>query len=272
MLHQRFKKLNHKQSGNFIFIAGPLIIENKEMPVEIARVLQEITNDLEIPFIFKASYKRINSALDEEFKGIGAEPALKLLKEISQQFKIPVQTDVYSEMDAFVAAKYADVLQIPAFLFRDTDLLNAAAKTGKYVNIRKSITSHGSEMSQAVSKVRRSGYNNILLTERGTMVGYHDVVIDYRNIAFMKRNNTPVLLDISSALSNKDRQDDKNSAYETALLLSKAGFAAGINGITIDTHLKPGLAKNRNTWYMPLIEVEGFLRTLKEFYNAINAQ
>ena len=237
--------LKHLSSGNFFLLAGPCVVEGEEMTMSIAKKLVEITDRLEIPFIFKASYKKANRTRTDSFVGIGDEAALQILKNVRNTFKIPIVTDIHESADAAIAANFVDVLQIPAFLCRQTELLLAAAVTGKIINIKKGQFLSGEAMKFAVDKVRNAGNNNVMLTERGNSFGYHDLVVDYRNIYEMQKNNVPVILDVTHSLQQPNQPGGITGGKpELISLIAKAGIAVGVNGIFIETHPNPAEAKS----------------------------
>ena len=197
--------LKYTDSGNFFLIAGPCIIENDKNPFEIAEEIIRITDKLQIPYIFKASYRKANRSKLDSFTGIGDMEGLEILKAIKEKYGVPVLTDIHTAEEAAQAAQYVDVLQIPAFLCRQTDLLIAAAKTGKVVNIKKGQFLSAEAMKFAVEKVKGSGNDNVMLTERGTMLGYQDLVVDFRNIPRMQENNVPVIADITHSLQQPNQ-------------------------------------------------------------------
>ena len=198
-------KLKHTESGNFILLAGPCVIEGEEMAFKIAEKLCAISDKYKIPFVFKGSYKKANRSRLDSFTGIGDEKALNILKAVGEKFNIPVVTDIHTEQEAALAAQYVDVLQIPAFLCRQTDLLVAAAKTGKVVNIKKGQFLSAESMQFAAQKVVDAGNNNVMLTERGNSFGYQDLVIDYRGIPEMRKTGFPVILDITHSLQQPNQ-------------------------------------------------------------------
>ena len=201
----KINKIKHQRSENFFLMAGPCAIEGEAMAMEIAEKILGITNKLEIPFIFKGSYRKANRSRLDSFTGIGDMEALEILKKVGERFNIPTLTDIHTAEEAAIAAQYVDILQIPAFLCRQTDLLVAAAKTGKAVNIKKGQFLSPESMIHAVNKVKESGNNNIILTDRGTMFGYQDIVIDYRGIPIMQNFGLPVVLDITHSLQTPNQ-------------------------------------------------------------------
>ena len=258
--------------GKLQLIAGPSLLDDKALASATASELNDICKNLNITLIYKAAFKRINSAVADEFTGLGTETALKHLKAIGKQYQIMVQTDVYNELDVFVAAKYADVLQIPAYLFRETSLLEASAKTGKIVNIRKGMTINGHEMAETVLKIHRKGGSCILLTERGTMFGYNDVVMDLRNLMIMIKNNLPVMIDLSNVVAAGQPAISENDALQTALVLGKASLAAGAAGFIIDAHARPAMARSSAGYCFQASALEPLLSELAVFKKTLTRQ
>lgn len=251
-------------NGMLLVIAGPSLLDDKALASKTAEHLCEICKRLNIILIFKSAFKRINSAVAQEFTGLGTETALKHLKSIGKLHQIPVQTDVYNELDVFIAAKYADVLQIPAYLFRETSLLEAAGKTGKCVNIRKGMTINGFEMTEAVHKIHRKGGSCIFLTERGTMHGYNDVVMDLRNLMVMLKNNVPVMIDLSNIVASGHPVLSEQDALQTALVLGRASLAAGAAGFIIDAHANPAIARSSAGYCFQVNSLEPVLSELAD--------
>ena len=250
-------KLKYAESGNFILMAGPCVVENEKMPFTIARQMVEITTQLEIPFIFKASYRKANRTKADSFTGIGDELALHLLKEVGETFNIPVVTDIHTSREAQEAARYVDILQIPAFLCRQTDLLQAAAETGKTVNIKKGQFLSPEAMKFAVDKIRSAGNENIILTERGTTFGYQDLVIDFRGIPTMKTNNVPVMVDCTHSLQQPNQIAGVTGGRpEMIETVAKAAIAVGADGLFIETHPEPqkALSDGANMLNLSLME------------------
>lgn len=253
----------YQREGAFFLMAGPCVIEDEDSPLRIAETLTDITSRLGIPFIFKASYRKANRSRLDSFTGIGDEKALKILGKVRETFGIPVVTDIHGTAEAAMAAEYADVLQIPAFLCRQTDLLVAAAKTGKVVNIKKGQFLSGASMGFAVDKVRMSGNQNVMLTERGTMFGYQDLVVDFRNIPIMQGFGVPVVLDVTHSLQQPNQPSGVTGGKPEMIgMMAKAGVAVGVDGIFMETHPDPAHALSDGANMLPLDQVEGLLRQL----------
>lgn len=263
-------KLKHTDSGNFFLIAGPCIIEDKQMALPIAETILEISDKLLIPFLFKASYRKANRSRLNSFSGIGDEKALKILKEVSEKIDIPVVTDIHSAEEAQVAANYVDIIQIPAFLCRQTDLLIAAGKTGKVINIKKGQFVSGNAMRFAVDKVKSTGNENVMLTERGNMFGYGDLVVDYRNIPEMQRSGVPVVLDITHSLQQPNQSSGVTGGRPALIeTIAKAGIAVGVDGIFLETHPDPGSARSDGANMLKLDQLEELLNKLIRIRKAI---
>lgn len=263
-------KLKYKDSSNFFLIAGPCAIESKEIVEETAAKIQEITDRLEIPWILKGSYKKANRSRLDSFTGIGDEKALQILKDAGEKFNVPTVTDIHTPQEAAMAAEYVDVLQIPAFLCRQTELLVAAAKTGKYVNIKKGQFLSAEGMQFAVQKVRESGNENVMLTERGNSFGYQDLIIDYRGIPTMQTNKCPVILDITHSLQRPNQSSGVTGGQpELIETVAKAGIAVGIDGIFIETHPNPAEALSDGANMLPLAQLENLLEKLVKIRQTI---
>lgn len=264
------EQLKHTDSGNFFLIAGPCVVESEENVFEIACAIKAITDRLQIPFIFKASYRKANRSRLDSFTGIGDEKALEIIKSVKDRLNIPVLTDVHTAEECALAAKYVDVLQIPAFLCRQTDLLIAAANTGKVVNIKKGQFLSAESMKFAVNKVKESGNNNVWLTERGTTFGYQDLVIDYRGIPVM-REFAPTILDITHSLQQPNQTSGVTGGKpELIETVAKAGIAVGVDGIFIETHPNPAQAKSDGANMLRLDLLEELLTKLIKIRKAIN--
>ena len=247
----------------FFLIAGPCVVEDELSPMRIAETLKEITHKLGIPFIFKASYRKANRSRLDSFTGIGDEKALQVLGRIRETLEVPVVTDIHSPEEAAMAAQYVDVLQIPAFLCRQTDLLVAAAKTGKVLNIKKGQFLSGESMGFAVEKVRLSGNDKVMLTERGSMFGYQDLVVDYRNIPVMQAFGVPVILDVTHSLQQPNQASGVTGGQPKMIeTIAKAGIAVGADGIFMETHPDPSHAKSDGANMLPLQQVEALLSKL----------
>ncbi len=264
-------KIKHTGSNNFFLLAGPCVIENEKMAYPIAEHILKITDRLKIPFIFKASYKKANRSRLDSFSGIGDEKALKILRDISEKFDIPVVTDIHSAKEAQLAADYVDVLQIPAFLCRQTELLLAAGKTGKVINIKKGQFVSGEAMRFAVEKVQSTGNENIWLTERGNMFGYGDLVVDYRNIPAMQSIGFPVILDITHSLQQPNQSSGITGGNPQLIeTMGRAGIAAGVDGIFLETHPQPSMAKSDGANMLPSDQLEKLLEHLVEIRKVVN--
>ena len=262
--------LKYTDSGNFFIIAGPCIIENDKNPFEIAEEIIRITDKLQIPYIFKASYRKANRSKLDSFTGIGDVEGLKILKAIKEKYGIPVLTDIHTAEEAALAAQYVDVLQIPAFLCRQTDLLIAAAKTGKVVNIKKGQFLSADAMKFAVEKVKGSGNDKVMLTERGTMLGYQDLVVDFRNIPRMQENNVPVIADITHSLQQPNQPAGVSGGMpEMIETIGKAAVAVGVDGIFIETHPNPAEALSDGENMLPLDQLEMLLEKLVRIRQAL---
>lgn len=262
-MYRQLPKLKFTKSDSFLLIAGPCAIEGEEIAFEIAERIYTICERLEIPFIFKGSYRKANRSRLDSFTGIGDKKALTILKKIGQHFDIPVTTDIHEAHEAAMAAEYVDVLQIPAFLCRQTDLLVAAAKTGKVVNIKKGQFLNAEAMQFAMNKVTESGNDKVWMTERGTMFGYQDLVVDFRGIPVMQSFGAKVILDCTHSLQQPNQSSGvtggKPAMIET---IAKAGVAVGIDGLFIETHPNPAQAKSDGANMLALDQLENLLRTL----------
>ena len=262
--------LKNTDSGNFLLIAGPCAVESEENVFEVACTVKAITERLKIPYIFKASYRKANRSRLDSFTGIGDEKALNILKSVKDKLGLPVITDVHTADECAIAAQYVDALQIPAFLCRQTDLLVAAAKTGKMVNIKKGQFLGAESMQFAVNKVKESGNDNVWLTERGTTFGYQDLVVDYRSIPVMKQY-APTVLDITHSLQQPNQASGVTGGKpELIETIAKAGIAVGVDGIFIETHPNPSEAKSDGANMLRLDLLEDLLVKLIEIRKAVS--
>ena len=254
---------------SFFLIAGPCAIESEEMAFKICDEVNNIAKEFEINFVFKGSFKKANRSRLDSFTGIGDEKALEILKKVSTEFSIPTTTDIHEIKHAKYAADYVDILQIPAFLARQTDLIVAAARTGKIVNIKKGQFMSPEAMSFAVQKVKDSGNNNILITERGSTFGYQDLVVDFRGIPKMKKF-APVILDVTHSLQQPNQSSGVTGGQpELIETIAKAGIASGVDGIFIETHLNPSQAKSDGKNMLKLDQLRTLIEKLIKLKNAI---
>lgn len=267
----KINNLKHTDNNNFFLIAGPCVIENDITPFLIAEKIAAISDKFKIPFIFKASYKKANRSRLESFTGIGDLEALDIIEKVGFEFDIPTITDIHTEAEAVVAAEYVDILQIPAFLCRQTELLLAAGYTGKVINIKKGQFLSAEGMKFAIEKIKQSGNENIILTERGSMFGYQDLVVDYRGIIEMQKNNYPVVLDITHSLQQPNQASGITGGHpELIETIAKAGVAVGVDGIFIETHPDPVNAKSDGANMLQLDLLEELIEKLVKIRNAIS--
>ena len=270
MIDNLLPNIKNTGNNNFFLLAGPCVLENETMGFEIAEKIVEITNKLGIPFVFKASYKKANRSKISSFTGIGDEKALKIIQEIGKKFDIPVVTDIHTAEEAELAAKYVDILQIPAFLCRQTDLLVAAAKTGKLVNIKKGQFLSPESMEHAIIKVKDAGNDKVMVTDRGTMFGYQDLVVDYRGIPSMQKFSDNVILDCTHSLQVPNQEAGVTGGRPDLIAtIAKAGIAVGADGLFIETHPNPAVAKSDGANMLPLHELEDLLTQLVKIRAAI---
>jgi 2-dehydro-3-deoxyphosphooctonate aldolase (KDO 8-P synthase) len=264
-------KLKYTDSGNFFLLAGPCVIEGEEMAFQIAETLCAISDKYKIPFVFKGSYRKANRSRLDSFTGIGDEKALNILKLIGEKFDIPVVTDIHTEQEAVLAAQYVDVLQIPAFLCRQTELLVAAAQTGKVVNIKKGQFLAPEAMQFAAQKVVDAGNNHVMLTERGNSFGYQDLIVDYRGIPIMQKTGFPVILDITHSLQQPNQSAGVTGGQpEMIETIARAGIAVGVDGLFMETHPNPACAKSDGANMLPLAQAENLLAKLVKLRQMIN--
>ena len=264
------EKLKSSKSNNFFLLAGPCVIEGEQMAMDIAGHIVEITKKLDIPYVFKGSYRKANRSRIDSFTGIGDIQALEILKKVRETYGVPVVTDIHSAPEADMAAEYVDVLQIPAFLCRQTELLVAAAKTGKMVNIKKGQFLSPEAMQFAVQKVRDVGNNDVAITERGTTFGYQDLIVDYRGIPTM-RQYAPVILDVTHSLQQPNQTAGVTGGLPHLIsTMARAGVAAGVDGLFIETHQDPAVAKSDGANMLKLDKIEELLTGLTELRMVIN--
>ena len=263
-------KLKHLNSNNFILIAGPCAIESEEMAFKIAEKILNISNEYKVPFIFKGSFKKANRSRIDSFTGIGDIKALEILNKVSSSLDIPTITDIHEVKDADLAARYVDVLQIPAFLVRQTDLVVAAAKTGKTVNLKKGQFMSPESMQYAVQKVKDSNNTNIFITDRGTMFGYHDMIVDFRGIPTMK-SIAPTILDVTHSLQKPNQTSGVTGGVpEMIETIARAGVVNNIDGLFIETHFDPKNAKSDGANMLDLSQLENLVSNLVEIRKTIN--
>jgi 2-dehydro-3-deoxyphosphooctonate aldolase (KDO 8-P synthase) len=248
---------------NFFLIAGPCAIEGEDMAFEIAEEINEICNRLNIRYVFKGSYRKANRSRRDSFTGIGDEKALDILKRVGEKYQIPVTTDIHTDAEAALAAAYVDILQIPAFLCRQTSLLVAAAQTGKVVNIKKGQFVSPEAMQFAADKVREEGNEQVMLTERGTTFGYQDLIVDFRGIPVMQSFKAPVILDCTHSLQQPNQSSGVTGGRPALIeTIARAGVAVGVDGLFIETHPAPSTAKSDGANMLPLDRLEGLLLKL----------
>ena len=268
-LIQLFSNQQHNKN-NFFLIAGPCIVESEDVVMEVAEKVSAICKKLAIPYIFKASYRKANRTSVSSFTGIGDEAAMQIIKKAGLQFSVPVTSDIHSHEEAAIAAKYVDVLQIPAFLCRQTDLLVAAAQTGKIVNVKKGQFLSGPSMKFAVDKIKQAGNDRVWLTERGNTFGYQDLVVDYRNITWMKEQNVPVIMDCTHSLQQPNQASGITGGNPQLIeTIAKAAIATGADGLFIETHPNPSLAKSDGANMLQLALLEPLLEKLVRLREAV---
>ncbi|NPA33813.1 MAG: 3-deoxy-8-phosphooctulonate synthase [Chlorobi bacterium] len=256
--------------NSFVLIAGPCVVENEEMPLFVARKLKEITSKLGIPFIFKSSYKKANRTSADSFMGIGDEKALKVLAQVREEFKVPVLTDYHTPQEAFLAAQFVDVLQVPAFLARQTELIQAGAQTGKPLNIKKGQFMSGEAMRGAVEKAKRAGATQVWLTERGTFFGYNDLVVDFRNIVIMKKYGDAVVYDCTHSVQQPSLpQGFSGGRREFVVPLARAAIAIGVDALFMEVHPEPEKALSDAASQLPLEQIENILLELINLYRLV---
>lgn len=271
MTLQDVPKLKHTHSNNFFLLCGPCAIEGEDMALRIAEKVVNITNHLEIPYVFKGSFKKANRSRIDSFTGIGDEKALKILEKVSKTFDIPTVTDIHEISDAQMAAEYVDVLQIPAFLVRQTDLVAAAAKTGKVVNLKKGQFMSPEAMKHAVQKVKDSGNDKAWITDRGTMFGYQDMIVDFRGIPIM-RQYAPTILDVTHSLQQPNQSTGVTGGRpEMIETIARAGVVNNVDGLFIETHFDPANAKSDGANMLHLDKLEALLTHLVAIRKTVQA-
>ena len=264
-------KLKYSDSGNFFLLAGPCAIESETMAMQIAEKVCKISENLKIPYVFKGSFKKANRSRIDSFTGIGDEKALKILRKVSESFDIPTVTDIHEVSDTNLAAEYVDVLQIPAFLVRQTDLVVAAAKTGKVVNLKKGQFMSPEAMKHAVQKVKDAGNENAWITDRGTMFGYQDMIVDFRGIPTM-RQFAPTILDVTHSLQQPNQTSGVTGGRpEMIETIARAGIVNNVDGLFIETHFDPSNAKSDGANMLHLDHLEKLLTNLTTIRRTVNS-
>jgi 2-dehydro-3-deoxyphosphooctonate aldolase (KDO 8-P synthase) len=268
-LNELFRNQSYDEK-NFFLLAGPCVVETEPIVMEVAEKVSGICKNLGIPYIFKASYRKANRTSGSSFTGIGDEDALTIVKKAGEKFLLPTVSDIHAHEEAAMAANYVDVLQIPAFLCRQTDLLIAAAETGKIVNVKKGQFVSGEAMKFAVDKIKNAGNDKVMLTERGTTFGYQDLVVDYRNIPLMRAHDVPVIMDCTHALQQPNQTSGITGGNPQMIgTIAKAAIAAGADGIFIETHPDPAIAKSDGANMLHLDLVEELLKQLVKIRKAV---
>jgi 2-dehydro-3-deoxyphosphooctonate aldolase (KDO 8-P synthase) len=272
-MQQFLKNLFARQSydeKNFFLIAGPCVVESEELVMEVADKVSTICKNLGIPYIFKASYRKANRTSASSFTGLGDDTGMNLIKKVGEKYQVPTTSDIHAHEEAAVAAQYIDVLQIPAFLCRQTDLLIAAAETGKIVNVKKGQFLSGPSMKFAVDKIKKAGNDQIMLTERGTTFGYTDLVVDYRNIPWMQEHNTPVIMDVTHSLQQPNQTSGITGGNPQLIgTIAKAAIATGADGLFIETHPDPSKALSDGANMLRLDLLEDLLQQLVKLRKAV---
>lgn len=269
-LKELFAEQDYDES-NFFLIAGPCVVESRDLVFEVAEKISRLCKNYKIPYIFKASYRKANRTSAGSFTGIGDEEAMEILQRTGKKFQLPVTSDIHAHEEAAIAAKYIDILQIPAFLCRQTDLLMAAADTGKIVNVKKGQFVNGASMKFAVEKIWNAGNDKVMLTERGNSFGYTDLVVDYRNIPVMQKHGVPVIMDCTHSLQQPNQSEGVTGGNPAMIeTIAKAAIATGADGLFIETHPKPSVAKSDGANMLQLDLLEELLEKLLKIRQAIS--
>lgn len=267
----KISQIKYTDSNNFFLLSGPCAIEGEDMALRIADHIVSLSEKLKIPYVFKGSFKKANRSRLDSFTGIGDEKALKILRKVSETFKVPTITDIHTEQDAAIAAEYVDILQIPAFLARQTDLVVAAAETGKTVNIKKGQFMSPESMKHAVNKVTETGNQQAIITDRGTMFGYQDMIVDFRGVPTMKQF-APVVLDVTHSLQQPNQSSGVTGGRPALIgTMARAGIAAGVDGLFIETHFDPANAKSDGANMLDLGLMEKLLTDLIALRKVVNS-
>jgi 2-dehydro-3-deoxyphosphooctonate aldolase (KDO 8-P synthase) len=267
----RIPRIKHAKSEQFFLLSGPCAIEGEDMALRIAEHIVKVTDKLKIPYVFKGSFKKANRSRVDSFTGIGDEKALKILRKVSDTFEVPTITDIHEISDAKMAAEYVDILQIPAFLVRQTDLVIAAAETGKTVNLKKGQFMSPESMKHAVAKVTDSGNDQVIITDRGTMFGYQDMIVDFRGVPTMKQY-APVVLDVTHSLQQPNQSSGVTGGRPALIsTMARAGIAAGVDGLFVETHFDPANAKSDGANMLPLDRLEKLLTDLTKLRTTIKS-
>ena len=269
-MHRLFQHQSYDKD-NFFLIAGPCVVESEALVMEVADKVSNMCRNLGIPYVFKASYRKANRTSAGSFTGLGDDTGLELIGKVGRTYRLPTTSDIHAHDEAAPAAKHIDILQIPAFLCRQTDLLIAAAATGKIVNVKKGQFLSGPAMKFAVEKIRKAGNEKIILTERGTTFGYQDLVVDYRNIPWMKEHGTPVVMDCTHSLQQPNQASGVTGGNPQLIgIIAKAAIAAGADGIFIETHPNPATAKSDGANMLRLDLLQGLLEQLVRLRKVVN--
>ncbi len=264
--------LKYSEGGNFMLLAGPCVVESEEMTFRVAGEVVRICSKYQIPLVFKSSYRKANRSRLDSFSGIGDQKALEILAAVRNHYSVPVVTDIHSPEEAELAAKYVDVLQIPAFLCRQTDLLVAAARTGKVINVKKGQFLSGASMRFVAGKIRDSGNSAVMLTERGSFFGYNDLVVDMRNIPVMKQTGAPVIMDITHSLQQPNQEGGVSGGQPDMIeTIGRCAIAAGADGVFIETHPEPATALSDGANMLRLDMLDDLLRKLTLIRTSVNS-